>query len=296
MTNKAVSKAVVQTMLITLLVITANAIKPFSFGNVAMHTLAAARSFSFVLPDAAVEGIEHANYLAQAYGKSLFDDNESNSIWTKENVMKSGLLASNGATDFFDGAGLEDAEIKDVRSNEPARKPVQTRRSIRRIKRDDRDEDAGCSTKHQEIAVLPPAPAIESIAMVRPMIFPALNNGLNNGMIKAHAIPAVARKPLPALLSVPADCSKIEVKLVKLASINGQSADIRIGLIVVPKQATVIAQCAMEQKAESEKAEIEEVESLTETKVGPQEDLFSEPTAPLPFVVTPLSPECIKQP
>src|ERR1051326_2132265 len=174
MTNNAVRKAVIQVALVVALVLAANAIKPFSLGNVAMHTLAAARSFSFVLPEAAVERIEHANYLAQAYGKSWLDGGGNNSTWTKENALRSGLLASNISAESFD-----EGETKDEKAEEPARKPTAPKRSSRHVKHDghdDHDEVSECNTKSQEVARLPVLPPVtatfDSIAMVQPMRLP----------------------------------------------------------------------------------------------------------------------------
>ncbi len=283
MTNKAVRKAVLQIALFITLVVAANAIKPFSPGNVVMHTLAAARSFAFVLPDAAVERIEQANYLAEAYGKSLLDGNGSSPIGSPRNTFHFSVLASN--LSGRSSESLDEAEIKDVKIGEPAKKPTM-RRPARRLKRDDHDDAA---EKSKEIAVLPVIPAVESIATAKPVRLPAFQPDV----MKARAIPASVRWPLPPQLL---KCGKVEIQTVKLTAWIQQLptlSDQKIAFLLTIKPVSVAPQCreAKEVKA----AETEEAESSVETITGPQEEMFFGETFVAPLSTSPV-PECIRLP
>ncbi len=155
------SKIVIRTMLVAALVVTANAIKPFSFGNVTLHALGAVRSLSFAMPEAAAERVKYAHYLAQTYGKGLFDD-DADSVWFKRNLLRSEFVAFANSVD-----PNENAEIKDVKSADQSKKTAQ-KRPVKRIKRDEnRDEDSSCS-KTNEIAQLPEAPTFKTVALVPP--------------------------------------------------------------------------------------------------------------------------------
>lgn len=294
MTNKAVRKAVIQIALLITLVVTANAIKPFSLGNVALHTLAAAQSFSFVLPDAAAERIEQANYLAQAYGRSLFDGDGSNSIWPSQNVLSAGLLASNFSGEPPVETGIVEAEIKDVDSCEPGRKSAPAKRPVRRVKpgmaRGDHDEAPAGGAKAKEVA----RPAVQSIAMLEPAFLHKAEPG--SGLTtNARFIPASVQLPLPVSSPRLNDCGKTEVKIAKLSAAPRELPNppyVKISLLLAPQTVFVISRCS--QKVEKKDAETEEAETSTETTVGPEEMLFGEtfadPMAQPPATPTPECP------
>jgi hypothetical protein len=292
MGNKAVSKAVIQVALVIGLVLAANAIKPLSPGNLALHTLASARSFSFVLPSGAVEKIEHVSLLAQAYSRSLSDSDKSDSIWTKESVMKSGLLASNNPAELFD-----DAEIKDVKSCEPAKKQTPAKRATRRVRQDNRgnhDEvsasELNASRIERQIAMLPVAPAIDSVAMAQPVSLPVFKMMPT----KAHLTQPAVMFPL---MTVPAklhSCKTIEVKEVKLIALiqqSNQSPKLKVDLLAT-QPAKITLHCREEEKVVTEEAE-SVLESTTTT--GPQEELFFDQPFGMSFMATPV-PECPKYP
>lgn len=154
------SKIAIRTLLIAALVVTAHTIKPFSVNNVALKALGTAKSLSFALPEAAAERIEHAYYLAQTYGKGLFDDDAA-SLWTKQNVFQTQLVAFANSVEL-DG----NADIKDVKSVDPSKKPAQRR--AKRIKRDEnRDEESNCS-KNSEVTKLPEVRAVKAVKLTPP--------------------------------------------------------------------------------------------------------------------------------
>lgn len=293
MTNKAVSKAVIQIALVIGLVLTANAIRPISPGNVVLHTLAAARSLSFVLPNAAVERIENANYMAQAFGMSFFDGDGKNSIWTKESILtpglKSGLLASNNSAD-----SVEEAEIKDVTSSEGAKKQSPAKRPNRRVSHDergDREEVASSSPQSLEIAHLPVMPpvvaAFDTIAMAQPVKLPVFKTM----PIKARAIPASMKFPLAVLPSKLTSCPLIEVREVKLIALIQQSPKLKVD-VLMPQSATISLQCHEEEKVEKvEKTEAEEATMTT----GPEEEFFFAQPNSTSFTTTTV-PERIRLP
>lgn len=275
MTNKAVSKAVLQVALVITLVVTANAIKPFSVGNVALHTLAAARSFSFVLPDAAVEKIEHANFLAEVYGGNIFDDDGKNSIWATNEILKSGLLATRISPTLFDGA-----EIKDVTPKDPARKSSPVKRAGHRVKhgRDGNDEISGSAPKTAPRMVMPPpAPAYDSLAMIQPMRLPVFNPR----SVKALSLPASLSLPLSGWLAKPGNCNQVEVKAVKLIALIQQTPKLKVDL-VTSQPTTISLQCRQEEKVEPE-----ESKALIDTTIGPEEEFFFEQDAVTPFASMP---------
>lgn len=256
------SKIVIRIMLVAALIVTAHAIKPFSFGNVTLQALGTARSLSFAMPVAVAERIQHAHYLAQAYGKGLFDsyDNDySPSIWTKPNLLKSELVAFANLVELD-----EDAEIRDVKPADASRKPAQ-KRPVRRIKRDDNhDEDSGCS-KTSEIAELPEVRSPKAVALVPPAKLMAYQSGLI-----AQMMPAMNRNGsrLPSL--------KVELELIS-------------------KPAVITSLC---RDAGVTKTEV--VEAPFESLIGPEEETFySEPeqyALPAPTMMMPPLPECIRIP
>lgn len=273
MTNKAVRKAVAQIAFVIGLVLTANAIRPISPVNLTLHTLAAARSFSFVLPAAAVERIENANYLAQVLGESFFDRDRDNSVWAKEAIsaagLKSGLLALNDSAD-----SSEEAEIKDVTCGESAKKQSPAKRPNRRLKHEDpgnQEEVARSSSqsyKTADLPVLPPVVAsFDTIAMAQPVNLPVIKSLSNN----IRAIPASMKLPLSGLPSKLTSCPLIEVKEVKLIALIQQSPKMKVD-VLTPQPATISLQCHEEEKVE--KTEAEEATSAAGTATGPEEEFF----------------------
>ncbi len=116
-------QAVIRTLFVIVLMITAHTIKPFSLSNLTTHMLGAARSFSFALPEAAVARIDHVNYLALAVG-----------IGTAEQLAAPRmLLADEGLLAYLgDDAQLEpsaqsgrgDKKAKSVKRSAPAKRVV----------------------------------------------------------------------------------------------------------------------------------------------------------------------------
>lgn len=292
MVNKAVSKVVTRVALVFGLVLAANAVKPFSPSNLALHTLASARSFSFLLPIGAIKKIEHANYLAQTYSRGLFEGEKSNSILPRQIGFESGLLASNHSPQLFD-----DAEIKDVKSGEPARKQSSAKRATRRVRQDNRDNhnevsnsDSNPTGTDRQMALLSEASAMDSPEMIRPVSLPVFKPT----PAKAYLTPASVMFSLPALPAKLNSCKTIEVKEVKLIALiqqTQQSSKLKIDMLAT-QPAKISLQCREEQKAVTEEAEA----VVETTSAGPQEEIFFEPlSVTAPFATIPL-PECSRLP
>ncbi len=248
------SKIAIRTLLIAALVVTAHTIKPFSFNNVALKALGTARSLSFALPEAAAERIEHAYYLAQTYGKGLFDDDAA-SLWTKQNVFKTQLVA------FANSVELDDnADIKDVKSGDPSKKPAQRR--AKRIKRDEnRDEESNCS-KNNEVAKLPEVRAIKAVKLTPPSNLLAYQH-------KAMTTLYLSSGRLPNLTSL------------------------KVGWLLIAKPAAVVSAACRE----ADSIKVEAVEAPLDIVVGPEEELFfAEPNQVMPPAPTVTMPECIRIP
>ncbi len=247
------SKIAIRTLLIAALVVTAHTIKPFSFNNVALKALGTAKSLSFALPEAASERIEHAYYLAQTYGKGLFDDDAA-SLWTKQNVFKPQLVG------FANSVELDDnAEIKDVKSADPSRKPAQRR--AKRIKRDDnRDEDSNCS-KNSEAVQLPEVRAIKAVTLATPPSLLAYQH-------KAMTTLYLSSGRLPNMTSL------------------------KVGWLLIAKPAAMVSPCR-----EADSIRVESVEAPVDIVVGPEEELFfAEPNQVMPPAPTVAMPERIRLP
>ncbi len=247
------SKIAIRTLLIAALVVTAHTIKPFSFNNVALKALGTAKSLSFALPEAAAERIEHAYYLAQTYGKGLFDDDAA-SLWTKQNVFKTQLVA------FANSVELDDnADIKDVKSGDPSRKPSQRR--AKRIKRDEnRDEESNCS-KNSEVAKLPEVRAIKAVKLALPPNLLAYQQ-------KAMTTLYWSSGRFPNLTSL------------------------KVGWLLIAKPAAMSSACR-----EADSLNTESVEAPVDIVVGPEEELFfAEPNPIAPPAPTVTMPECIRIP
>lgn len=292
MANKAVSKVVTQVALVFGLVLAANAIKPFSPGNLTSHTMASARSFSFLLPDGAVKRIEQANYLAQTFSRGLFEQSDNNSMWTREGLLKSGFLASNASAE-----SLDDAEIKDIKPGDTAKKPSPAKRATRRVRQDSRNHhdeasasNSGSTEVGRRIQRLPFAHAIDSVAMIQPVQLPIFRPM----PAKADLTPASAMFSLPLLPAKLNSCKTIEVKEVKLIALIQQSQ--RSSKLKVDMLATQPAKISL-QCREEEKAVTEEAESVLETTTttGPEEELFFDQRATGPFFSAPV-PERVKLP
>ncbi|MEP7342037.1 MAG: hypothetical protein ABI977_30175 [Acidobacteriota bacterium] len=292
MANKAARKVILQIAILITLVVTANAIKPFSPGNVALHTLATARSFSFVLPEVAVERIEQANYLAQAYGKSLFDGDGSTPVWSSKNTFQSSQFGQFVAANFSAEPSAA-AEIKDVESCGTGKKSSTAKRQVRQMKpggRNNHDDAPASSAKAKEVA----RPEAQSVAMLQPVRLPALPADDELGLMRARIIPASFQLPLPISLLKLDACGKTEVKIAKLVATFRELPNlpnVQVSLWLVPQTVTVISRCSEEKPVKAE--EVEEVESSSGTTVGPEEFFFGETFSdPMAQPLAPLTPEC----
>lgn len=267
------SKIVIRTLLVAVLVVTAHVIKPFSFGNVTLHALSAARSLSFVMPESAVERIEYANYLAQTFGKRLLDGNDD-AVWTSEDVLRSGLVAFAAPA-----PSLDDAEIRDVKSYEPAKKTA-PKRQVRRIKRDDTRDEGSTTARSNDIAQLPEAPAFETVAMLQPVDLPVYQPRV----IKTLYAPAA----ITWSGSNSNGCESSEIKTAVQLAFILHSTKRKVELTLMPRTATIISQCR-----DAEVSEVETAEEIIETTSGPEEEFFAEPT-PIAPLALPMVQECIR--
>src|SRR5262245_1255060 len=95
-----IGQAVARTLLVITLIVTAHALKPFSFKNVTNHFLHSARSLAFFLLDSARTNFDHANQLAMTFSNSVFENGQSGLRWQRnssagaEVVMRSAELSS----------------------------------------------------------------------------------------------------------------------------------------------------------------------------------------------------------
>lgn len=251
-----VIKIVIRTLLIAALLVTAHTIKPFSVGNIALQVLGSARSLSFALPETAAERIEHAYYLAQTYGKGLFDDDMA-PLWTKQNLLRSEFVAFANAIELND-----DAEIKDVKSSDPSRKPSQ-KRPVKRIKRDEtRDEDSGCS-RNNEVSQLPEAHAIKAVALTPPSSVMAYQKHLITALVSRS-------NRLPAL------------------------RNFRVDWVLIGTPASLTSSSCRE----ADPIKVEFVEAPIEFTTGPEEEeqFSAEPNEMMSLTPTVAMPECIRIP
>lgn len=292
MTNKAVRKVILQIAILITLVVTANAIKPFSPGNVVLHTLATARSLSFVLPGVAVERIEQANYLAQAYGKSLFDGDGSNPVWSPKNTLQSSQFGQLVAANFSAEPSAA-AEIKDVELCGTGKKSAPAKRQARPMKpggRNNRDDVPAGSAKAKEVA----RPEVQSVAMAQPVLLPALLADDELGLMRARIRPASFQLPLPISSPKLDACGKTEVKIARLVATFQELPNlpnVKVSLWLMPQTVTVISRCSEQKPVKAEEAE--EAESSSGTAVGPEELLFEETFSdPMAQSPAPLAPEC----
>ena len=289
------SKAFIRSILVAALVVTAHTIKPFTFGSVALQALGTARSLSFVMPEAAAERIEHAHYLAHIYSKGLFDDTDSS--WTQQNMLRSGLVAFANSVETYD-----DADIKDVKPGDVNRKSA-PKRPVKRIKRDEnRDEDSGC-TKNNEIAQLPDVRAVKTVSYL------PSTNAMNYQprFIKARFIPTAGRTESETLRAMLADCSSIELPVLKTTALihhssrlhNQQSLKVALVLVSRPSSLTAVCRDASVTKTEAAEAPVEIVigpeESEAETEVVAEEEQEA-PAPPTVEIRIPQTPECIRIP
>lgn len=294
MSKKAVSKAVIQVALVIGLVLAANAVRPFSFSNLALHTLSSARSLSFVLPEAAVERIEQATYLAQTFGKSFLDGASDAPCWPNGKGLKSDVLAMNDALESFDGA-----DIKDVKPGAPAKKNAPVKRSPRRVRQESRNNSHEASVRETPpdgttrwVERRPMTTETDSVAMVHPVSLPIYRPTRGKAYLTTAGLSISA---LPAKLN---SCKTIEVKEVKLIALiqqTSQAAKLKIGLVA--EQPTKISlQCREEEKTFTEEAgSVTEATSGASSSAGPEEEFFFEQPSVAPSLAIP-QPECRRVP
>ncbi len=74
-------KAVLRTLIVITLIVTAHTVRPFSVRNITSQLFSTAGTLKTILPDSAQAGFSNANLLATTLTRSWFDENAEEPVW-----------------------------------------------------------------------------------------------------------------------------------------------------------------------------------------------------------------------
>ncbi len=115
-------QTVARILVVTTLIVTAHAIKPFSVKNITSHFLYSSRSLAFILPDSARSGFDHANKLALTLSNSLFSNEGTSLLWTKRSDANSNRFAMNTKPMADITADFSSRESVTIKAARPSKK------------------------------------------------------------------------------------------------------------------------------------------------------------------------------
>src|SRR5262245_9261102 len=196
-------KAIVRAFLILALIGAAHMIKPFSIKSVTQHLLYSTRSFRFVLPVGLRDKFDHANHLAINLSNSLFEAGDG-----------TGDLAYGVASDFAFGPinvqPLDEVNKSATRQKSCPKKSAPAKRVIRPEKRSTSDlismsglvarvnPDRIAPIQDRVMPIeLPPAPVIDAIPVIAPIMEPCLTK-----FFPARMTPAALIRPVEAMIAL----------------------------------------------------------------------------------------------
>lgn len=268
-------KAVMRTLLIIALIVTAHAVKPFSIKNVTNHLLYSTRSFKFVLPVRLRDNFDHANFLAINLSNSLFEAGKGVQQLARDTVADLALMPIK----------VQPLDEVNKSATRPKTKPKQSapaKRINRSEKGDSSDLIAAVNSDEILPVELPPAPAVEATSVVTPFVQPCLAK-----LFTAKAVVNMQPQPLKLLLEPPkSDCEKREAATVRLIALIEEArklkATIQLSGKTKAEKARVIASECKERETEvvAEELEIEVAEPEEETP-EPEAAEEQKPASPL---------------
>src|SRR5262245_57285907 len=189
-------KAIVRAFLILALIGAAHMIKPFSIKSVTQHLLYSTRSFRFVLPVRLRDKFDHANHLAINLSNSLFEAGDG----TRD-------LAYGVTADFAFGPinvqPLDEVNKSATRQKTCPKKSGPAKRVIRTEKRGATDLIsmsglvARVNPDRNAPIELPPAPVIDAIPVIAPIMEPCLTK-----VFPARITPTALIRPVEAILAL----------------------------------------------------------------------------------------------
>lgn len=297
-------QALLRALMIIALIVTANAVKPFSVRNVTNHLFASANSFRIVMPDSAEVGLSNANLLALTLTQSWFADEEP--VWYGENDV----LAYQKQTETE-----KPAEAAPVRMSKAV---IQRPPALRRTRQID-DEDGNldflndlASTKLNDVVAeedqilsptaiafsSEPAPIVETAALASgpafaipanfetvrtaPVSLPEIDGLIDCARIKVHP---VIRRTIPFYWTAPRVAPKPAASCDELN--NKKTGQIRlITLIEEKKSRKLNAVLTSMLECEDETTEINSIAETSGTSEGPSIE-FEFTSRVLPLQITP---------
>lgn len=195
-------QAVIRLVFVIALMITAHAIRPFSLDNVTTHLLSTARSFSFVLPEAAVASIEHANFLAAALGVGAREAQDASAMSLINPTPAQNVLA--------------DVQIAPEEMGQPAKKsklvrrPGALKRAVRAINAEADDMIAA-----QAPVELPPVPTFDKTLLLSLPVVHSFAQSLAFNVL--HEVSALSVSL--SLTSRQGDCEPRDTKSVRMVAV-----------------------------------------------------------------------------
>jgi len=200
-------KAVIRAFLILALVVTAHIIKPFSVKSVTQHLLYSTRSFKFVLPDRLRDKFDYANYLAINLSNSLFEGAKGIQNFAKGTTADFSLVAM-----AIKVQSLDEVNKLATKQKFGAKKSAPAKRVIRTEKNEVADLSSlpglVASVNSDEImpVELPPAPTIEAIRVIAPVVQPCVTK-----FFPSRVVAAALPRPVELLVALrKSDCEKRE--------------------------------------------------------------------------------------
>ncbi len=276
-------KAVLRTLLIIALIVTAHAVKPFSIKNVTQHLIYSTRSFKFVLPERLRDNFDHANYLAINLSNSLFETGKGIQQITRDVVADLAFMP-------IKVQPLEEMNKSATKQKSCTKRSAPAKRVNRTDKSDNPDLIASVNSDEIMPVELPPARAVEATPVVLPFAQPYITK-----RFIARSVINVPPAPV-SLLFVPRrnDCGKREAAEVRLIALFEEVKKLK-AIIMLSEKPKVEKPRVIASECEERKTEVVTEEIELEV-VTPEEEALEPGAAEERRVLGPLIPpieECI---
>ncbi len=289
-------QAVARILLVSTLIVTAHAIKPFSVKNITTHLLYSTRSFAIILPGPVRSSFDHTNRLAMTLTNSLLGDGQAERSWPGESVTDSAVVAVTTQPQALAGSNNGRPTVKAVRASIGPQ--IIARRTVRSEQKTDEELTGRADeTEENEAAgelasnVTGPAdtpaeptpvvlPAVKSFSDAMPVTLPVIPVTMACALSKVRPIIIEMHQIMPRrikLLYQPknADCEKYDSKPGKLIALVEEAMKLKSDLSETDISLFSILEC------EDEGTDVESVESTKdEDSKAAEADELTRPELP----------------
>ncbi len=255
--------AVARILLVITLIVTAHAIKPFSFKNVSSHLLFSSRSLAFVLPDSARSRFDHANQLAMTFSNSLFENGQADTSWPSQpaaGAVEMAVVAMNVSPQTDNKAKPVIVKVKAaINPQAPVHRDKNEQEGL--IGSTEETEEAEAAESTDEIAstdvvadsATEPAPvalpAMHSFSAETPVALPAVNVVCALSKVKPIRLelPLMRGRQIQLMyqFSLPkrSDCEKRDSKQIKLIALIEDEKKLKSDSLKLDKSIISILEC-----------------------------------------------------